>query len=138
MRLSKSLALCCWHTGLSFPGPDPSGVSLSGWEKPGLSGLKLELWSKPNEKHSETQTHRRTHDAVSVVTRVLLWTEAFCGMGSLCSPLTDGERGSEGALLVSGLVYGLQGGWSYSGRGGSDEWSLWHGDTWRRQRMLAC
>lgn len=59
-----------------------------------------------------------------------LWEEA--GGGGLCSPLSvaEGERGKGGGVEVSGLVKGLMGGWSYSGRGGSDDGSFTDGEIW--------
>lgn len=50
----------------------------------------------------------------------------------MCSPLSavDGERGRGGGVEVSGLVKGLIGGWSYSGRGGSDDGSFRDGEIW--------
>lgn len=50
----------------------------------------------------------------------------------MCSPLSaaDGERGRGGGVEVSGLVKGLMGGWSYSGRGGSDDGSFRDGEIW--------
>lgn len=42
----------------------------------------------------------------------------------------DGERGRGGGVEVSGLVKGLMGGWSYSGRGGSDDGSFRDGEIW--------
>lgn len=126
----------CWTlTGRSFPG-FPSVVNLCGWfwGNPGDTGLLLELGS--------TQTWRRLTDGKTQwpppplpitslnndagmwdllwVDSELLWDEA--GRGSLCSPLsaTEGERGRGGGVEVSGLVKGLMGGWSYSGRGGRE------------------
>lgn len=47
-----------------------------------------------------------------------LWDKPCAG--GLCSPLSvaEGDRGRGGGVDVSGLVKGLMGGWSYSGRGG--------------------
>lgn len=46
-----------------------------------------------------------------------MW-DRLCG-GGLCSPLSvvEGDRARGGGVHVSGLVKGLMGGWSYSGRG---------------------
>lgn len=61
-----------------------------------------------------------------------LWDEL--GGGGLCSPLSaaEGDRGRGGGVEVSGLVKGLMGGWSYSGRGGKDDGSFSDGEIWAK------
>ena len=54
------------------------------------------------------------------------------GSGSLCSPFraAEGERGRGGGVEVSGLVKGLMGGWSYSGRGGREDGNFKDGEIY--------
>lgn len=56
------------------------------------------------------------------------------GSGCLCSPLSaaEGERGRGGGVEVSGLVKGLMGGWSYSGRGGREDGNFRDGEIYRK------
>lgn len=58
------------------------------------------------------------------------------GIGGLCSPLSaaEGERGRGGGVEVSGLVKGLMGGWSYSGRGGSEDGSFKDGEIYKKKK----
>lgn len=49
-------------------------------------------------------------------------------MCSGCLPLAEGDRGKNWEHLLSGLGYGLLGGWSYSGSGGRDVCSLGDGE----------
>lgn len=46
-------------------------------------------------------------------------------------PFAEGERGKYWELLLSGLGYGLLGGWSYSGSGGSGPGGLGEGEICR-------
>lgn len=75
--------------------------------------------------------------------RFLLWEERgpLCdeaGTGGLCSPLraADGERGSGGGVEVSGLVKGLMGGWSYSGRGGREGGIFTKGEIYEKKTKI--
>lgn len=133
-------------TGRSLPGP-PSGVNLGGWvlANPGDTGLLPELWSRVSETKFQIKSPdylpQKSHfslNMVVVVLVVLLWADSgpLCdeaGRGSLCSPLraAEGERGRGGGVEVSGLVKGLMGGWSYSGRGGREDGSFKEGEIYR-------
>lgn len=59
------------------------------------------------------------------------------GSGGLCSPLSaaEGERGRGGGVEVSGLVKGLMGGWSYSGRGGREDGNFRDGEIYRKTKI---
>lgn len=47
-------------------------------------------------------------------------------------PFAEGERGKYWELLLSGLGYGLLGGWSYSGSGGREPGGLGEGEICRQ------
>lgn len=122
-------------------------MNLGGWvlANPGDTGLLPELWSRVSETKFQIKSPdylpQKSHfslNMVVVVLVVLLWADSgpLCdeaGRGSLCSPLraAEGERGRGGGVEVSGLVKGLMGGWSYSGRGGREDGSFKEGEIYR-------
>lgn len=129
-------------TGRSFPGP-PSIVSRSGgvWANPGETGLLPELWSAETKAWLQRGPVIVAHCAFWWQFRLLLRHDScpLCeeaGRGSLCSPFcaAEGERGRGGGVEVSGLVKGLMGGWSYSGRRGREDGSFEGGEIYRKKQ----